>query len=69
MKIEGDNLIFSTGRKVYANSGIIGIGFGGGITEGYDGGLNDRDWTPAERVELAEYMIEQWKRYATEDAR
>lgn len=65
----------STGRRFGANCGIVGIvqrkGGNWRITEGYDGDIygcapdewtdDDADrWTPAERAELADYMIEQW---------
>lgn len=75
MKIEMDELIFSTGKTRYANCGIIGLSPKGSISEGYDGGLwdkdmsnrdlydEDEDLTKAERVELAEYMIRQWGKF------
>lgn len=61
----------STGRKFYANNGLISIAYDGTIAEGYDGeiriegsyhdGVNLSDaWTPAEKVELADYMIGLW---------
>lgn len=63
LKIEGDNVIFSSGRRDYANCGIIGLGPDGSISGGYDGGFpsHGRDLTKAEQIELAEYMIQQWK--------
>lgn len=72
MKIEDDDVIFSTGKKRYANNGIIGLSPEGEVTEGYDGGFwqpeeseyrDDDALTPAERVELADYMIERWKTF------
>lgn len=77
MQIIGNTLIFSTGRRADANNGIVGISEGYGrlwITEGYDGPLDDdidddgdlSPWTPAERQELAEYMIALWTRYRDE---
>lgn len=71
MKIDGDDVIFSTGAVRYANNGIIGLSPDMRVTEGYDGGLwspEEAAWrddclTPAERVELADYMIERWKTF------
>ena len=72
MKIEGDDLIFSTGKKVYANRGIVGLGANGDVTEGYDGGVDtildkccrrdDPEYVVQadELVELADYMIAEW---------
>ena len=72
MKIEGDNVIFSTGKVKSANCGIIGIGHGHSVSEGYDGGFfepkdegEDDEYyeglTKEEQVELAEYMIKRWE--------
>lgn len=74
MKIEGDDVIFSTGQKRYANCGIIGIDPSLVVHEGYDGHFFDpteREWrgddehvlTPAEQIELADFMIQQWGRF------
>ncbi len=71
MKIEGDEVIFSTGKNKYANCGIIGLTPKGHVTEGFDGGFYDSDFphalweeepelTLAECVELADFMIERW---------
>lgn len=69
MKIVGDeHLIFSTGKKVYTQDGVIGIGVENSkfyITEGYNGGLYP-ELTTAEKLELADYMIELWQRYKKE---
>ena len=74
MHIEGDSVIFSTGRRRYANNGIIGIAPDMEITEGSDGGFyrgkDQESWrspaellTTAELLELADYMIEQWQQF------
>lgn len=66
MKIKDDYLIFSTGKKVYAHAGFVGIKYDNGwrISEGYDGGVYfDEEMTPAECVELADYMINQWVKF------
>jgi hypothetical protein len=65
---------FSSGRVGRANRGIIGIAPDLEVTDGYDGGFDttpprrswafdgddDLQFTPAERAELANYMIERW---------
>lgn len=71
MKIVKDTVIFSTGTERYANNGIIGLAPDMEVSEGYDGGFWSREeseyrenpLTPAERVELADFMIEQWKTF------
>ena len=62
MKVDGDDLIFSTGKTLYANQGIIGISPDGVISEGYDDGIED-NFTPKERRELADYMITLWTKW------
>lgn len=62
MIIRGDKIIFNTGKAVYANGGIIGIsGNSLAIYEGHDGGLDLV--TREEKIELADYMLELWKKY------
>ena len=74
MKIDGDKVIFSTGKEKDANNGIIGLSPKYNVTEGYDGGFHspkdswesDEDYDGLnieERIELAEYMIERWKEF------
>ena len=62
MKVDGDDLIFSTGKVIYANNGIVGISPNGEITEGYDGAIN-ATLTSEEKQELADYAIEQWTKW------
>jgi hypothetical protein len=67
MKIEGDKVTFSSGRKAYANNGVIGIGPEMRPSQGWDGGFSlddDDDLSTDERRELSEYMIEQWRKFA-----
>ncbi len=60
-----------TGRTFGANRYFIAINPELEIAEGYDGDLwgasghayDDPQWTPEERVELADYMIDLWERY------
>lgn len=63
MKIIGDQAIFSTGKEIYANGGTIGIDPDGAVTQGYDGGFDNNDLTPAEAAELADYMIGLWTEF------
>lgn len=72
MKIEGDNVIFSTGRVVYANYGVIGLfpkdESGWTVMEGWDGTLcefSDK-LTQDELVELADHMIALWQDFRTD---
>jgi len=73
-----DSILFSTGKKLYANKGIVGISeykedFDGGkiricITEGYDGGFGEKEdgLTRKERKELANWAISLWRSWAKE---
>ena len=66
MKIDGDGLIFSTGKAVYANNGIVGISDMDGliaIWEGYDDEVAVNDLSMDERIELADYMIGLWRKF------
>ncbi len=75
MRIDGDIIRFRKGREEYANLGIIGIDPEGNISGGYDdaiaGGFDEKGediyLTKEERVELAEYMIIQWKLFAEKE--
>jgi hypothetical protein len=76
MRIDGDTVKFRNGRKEYANCGIIGIAPDGSLSGGYDdgfGGIEGYEDNPVlnrkERVELAEYMIIQWKKFAAKEIR
>lgn len=72
MKIEGDYLIFSGGKRVYANAGIIGINTDYRLAGGYDNYLEFDDMedgdelTTVEKLEMADYMIELWQSYKKE---
>jgi hypothetical protein len=65
MRVEGDEVIFSSGKRLYANAGIIGLSERLDVTEGYDGGFcyYDDKLTEDERHELADYMIDLWNKY------
>ncbi len=69
MKAEGDDIIFSTGTRKYANDGIIGIDDDLEVTEGYDGGFywyehnRTNALTKEEHLELADFMIDRWSKF------
>lgn len=79
MKYDGkDGYTFDSGRAAYANCGIIGIQPSLDISDGYDGGFDTKPshneyiygeeatpFTPAERAELADYMIALWTAFKT----
>ncbi len=58
-----DHVTLGTGRRFYANRGIIGLGPDGGVSEGLDGGVDTDKFTPDERRELAEMMIARWRKF------
>ncbi len=58
-----DGIVLSTGRNLYANRLILGIGPDLALYEGYDGGIDEAELTQAERVELAKMAIERWQRF------
>lgn len=64
-----DQYVFSSGRRMYANGGILGLGPGSDstVTEGYDGYFEesaDSAWTTEERQQLAAMMIRRWRAWA-----
>ena len=69
MKIDGDNIIFTSGKSISCNCGIIGIGPNLDVSEGYDGGFTEPDnefcpdFSEADAVELADYAISLWTKY------
>lgn len=75
-RLDRDTYALSSGRRFGANIGSIGITSEGGvfeITTGYDEGVDlEPDpsigiaWTAAERVELAQFMIDQWIAFKAE---
>lgn len=73
MKVEKEHFVFSTGRREYANNGLVSLGEDMETRQGYDGTFaNDLPWdedceplTQAEREELADYQIALWMAYKT----
>jgi len=74
-----NHYVLSTGREFYAHLGIIGCAdqanqeyqdgnVGTFFTAyGFDSDLALDEWTQAERVELADFMIDQWQRFKAGD--
>jgi hypothetical protein len=66
-RVTRDNYELSTGRRFYANCGIVGLSPDDSkkleFHEGYDGGESVDDWTPGERMELARFMIDLWREW------
>lgn len=68
--------VLTSGRRFYANGGILGLGLDGDeLSEGYDGtvgidgwydydGMKPQDFTPEERQEIADMMIQRWTAWA-----
>ena len=65
MEIKRNKVIFSSGRQMYANCGIVGISLQPDgsftLTEGYDSGFGDMPLSPIERIELGNYMLGLWQ--------
>lgn len=68
IKIDRDEIILSTGRKIPTTGQVIGINRPFKSLEvliAYDNSSNDitNHFTKAEKIELADYMIKLWKEY------
>lgn len=66
IKKDDSTMILKSGKKIYVNHGLISIDDDNNIYEGYDGEIDIYDYnelTKDERIEIAEYMIERWKKY------
>lgn len=72
MKIIGDKVIFSTGKELYANAGILGINSSLEVSEGSDGdfftgmvipGIDEGTLNKAEQIELSDFMIGLWNQF------
>ena len=66
MKFDRDYAIFSSGLKISANNGIVGLSPELEVFEGYDGRFGStfhNEMTPEDECELADYMIKQWGKY------
>jgi len=71
IRIKEQNLIFSTGRRISVQRGVVGISPSLEVFQGYGGilvptepFLDDNDaLTDQERIELAGFMIKQWQAF------
>lgn len=72
MRINGDEVLFSSGKNLYAYNGIIGLSPVMDVTGGYDQRFYDQpteddDFEPSltkeEQIELADYMIAAWQKF------
>ncbi len=75
--IEEDTVTFSSGHKMYANCGIVGLAPDLKLYEGYDGSIivwysdgTPYEWDTGEGsfsktdfIELADMMIERWNQF------
>lgn len=72
--------ILDGGRGFYAHARVLGLRDGEELFNGYDGVVMEgeaeprQEWeeprfTPAERQEVADYMIEVWRRWASDERR
>lgn len=69
MKQQGEKLIFESGREIDPYCGFVGINEDGEISEGYDDTYTIgrkpyiyNSLSKQEASELAEFMIERWKK-------
>jgi hypothetical protein len=63
--------VLSTGTRVYANRGFLGLNPDLDCAQGYDGSVeygdlsdHDAQFTPEERREIAAHMVTQWQEWA-----
>ena len=64
MKIdENDTLIFDSGLTVEAKYGAVGISSSLCVFDGAADDIFDYGFTKAEKIELADFMIERWTKY------
>lgn len=65
MKFEEDELVLSSGRRLYCHAGILGLASDGEVTYGYDGTLDQQSQlTRRERCEIAAYMTDLWLKWS-----
>lgn len=78
MKINGEDLVFKSGKRVYVTNGIVGLTNNLNLSEGIDCGLwswDDDDefrnpvLTRDELLELSEHMISRWEEFRTKASR
>lgn len=60
-------MTLSSGRKVTANNGYVGINQQLDTSEGHDSYLSTEEWTLQEKIELADHMIALWEKFKEEE--
>ena len=58
-----DGVVFSNGKRINANISLSEINGDIYIKYGYDGDMFIGEFTKEERIELADYMINLWKKF------
>ena len=58
-----DDFELSTGKYISANCSKLGIDPNLNLSGGYDDGIDSDDFTPTEKMEIAQYAICLWQRY------
>ena len=61
MKVENEKFTFDSGKTIYANHGLIGISEE--MVSGVDEVIEISGLTTDEKIELARYMVNLWKRF------
>jgi hypothetical protein len=75
MKIEENHVVLSTGRRLSAYRGVVGLRITAddelpaGAYGGFDNTLDTRELTDAEALELATFMAYHWARWALDRGR
>lgn len=62
MTVVEDELVLSSGRRLYCHGGVLGLGDDGIATHGWDGSI-DAKLSVAERREIAAYMVNLWQQW------
>jgi hypothetical protein len=72
MRLEdGDTFVLDSGETYYANRGLLSVSEDGYLFGGYDGQIEYENTPPEhrlgaeERQEIADYMIERWRKWAS----
>lgn len=71
-RLTNDTYLLSTGNKIYAHGNTIGLntktlemstGWDGGLDTIYTKGIRYQELSKKEKLEIAEYMVQSWKKY------
>jgi hypothetical protein len=58
--IDGEHILFDTGKSIYVEGGTVAIGHGLSLLFISGADLPESDLTPEEGMELAQVMIDRW---------